>query len=134
MRLRIIAIRCIPCGICCSILFIDIRLAPHPPRPQISVTDTVFTDNTATNAQYAGGALSLQGLPPFSATVSKSKFLGNNTAVNGPDSPGVCIMKFQNGTGINAKVTGCTGLVLPSKLPYPTAGDCNVAALKQSFV
>ena len=73
------------------------------------------------------------GAPPFSATVSKSSFLGNNSAVNGADSPALCIGNYTVGTG-KAKVTGCTGLVVPSKPPYPTAGACNMAALKQSFV
>ena len=64
--------------------------------------------------------------------MSKCTFLGNNTAVNGPGSPVVCVGKLLDGPRANAKATGCTGLAVPSKKPYPTAGDSDVAALQQS--
>ena len=102
----------------------------HPiPAPQVSVTDCVFADNTATDPRYAGGALSIFGSPSFTTTVSNSMFLGNNAVI----STAVCIGKYGTNAGPKkAKITGCTGLVLPSKPPDPTAGDCNVAALQQS--
>ena len=115
---------------------LNIRPALHAcdKTRQLLVTDSNFVGNMASGTQSAGGALLIVGAPPFSTTMSKSTFVGN-TAVQAPAGPVVCIGRLGQPSPTpraKAKVSACTGLVVPSKLPYRTTTDCNVAALTQS--